>query len=101
MRGIHVNAKSGIFVWGGQVATLIYLSRQPHTHIYIRFFIIYTFFYLISYIYTHTKQQQKELSNFNQIMFGGDLTFNKIHFIVKFFKKIIFDTNYQILYLSK
>ena len=25
-------AEPGIFVWGGQVATLIYLSRQLHTH---------------------------------------------------------------------
>ena len=40
------------FVWEFQVATLIYLSRQPHIHIYIHFFIIYTLFYLISYIYT-------------------------------------------------
>mgnify|MGYP007054604674 CR=1 FL=1 len=53
------------FYLGGQVETLIYLSKQPHIHIHIRFFIIYTLFYLISYIYTHTKQQQKELNNFN------------------------------------
>ena len=28
----RAGAEPGIFVWGGQVATLIYLSRQPHTH---------------------------------------------------------------------
>ena len=50
-------AEPGIFVWGGQVAILIYLSRQPHILIYIRFFIVYTLFYLISYRHTHTKQQ--------------------------------------------
>ena len=57
----------GIFVWGSQVATLIYLSRQPsHTHIHKLFYYTHTLFYLISYIYTYTKQQQKEFSNFNQ-----------------------------------
>ena len=36
----HPGAEPGIFVWEGQVATLIYLSRQAsHTHIYIHFFI--------------------------------------------------------------
>ena len=29
---LSAGAEPGIFVWGGQVATLIYLSRQPHTH---------------------------------------------------------------------
>ena len=29
---LMAGAELGIFVWGGQVATLIYLSRQPHTH---------------------------------------------------------------------
>ena len=37
----------GIFVWGSQVATLIYLSRQTpiykYTHV---FFIIYTHFFI-------------------------------------------------------
>ena len=43
-----------IFVSEGQVAALIYLSRQPPTYTYIHtlFTIIYTLFYLISYIYT-------------------------------------------------
>ena len=70
-------AEPGIFFWRGQVAALIYLSRQPHTHIYTNvfffyyyiqmFFFIYythTFFYLISYIYTHTPKKKK-LSIFN------------------------------------
>ena len=48
----HTGAESENFVWGGQVATLIFLSRQPHIHIYIHCFIIFTLFYLISYIYT-------------------------------------------------
>ena len=28
----RAGAEPRIFVWGDQVATLIYLSRQPHTH---------------------------------------------------------------------
>ena len=74
-------AKPGIFIWRGQVATLIYLSKQPsHTYIYTHtcaFFIIYThthiytLFYLISYIHTPTQHQKKKkkkkgLSTFNQ-----------------------------------
>ena len=49
-----IGAEPGIFVWGGQVATLIYLSRQPHIHIYISFFYyIHTFLFDKLYIYTH------------------------------------------------
>ena len=40
--------------WGGQVATLIYLSRQPsHTHIHTLFYYIHTFLFDKLYIYTH------------------------------------------------
>ena len=30
--GIQAGVEPEIFVWRSQVATLIYLSRQPHTH---------------------------------------------------------------------
>ena len=82
-----VGVEPGIFVWRGQVAALIYLSRQPphtythtHTHTHTHLFLllyththtyIYTLFYLISYIYiyiyTHPAKKKKiELSIFNQ-----------------------------------
>ena len=70
-------AEPGIFVWRGQVAALIYLSRQPHTHIYTNvFFIYYThiFFYLISYIYTHTQKKKKNLVFSIIIMFDSNLS---------------------------
>ena len=73
-------AEPRIFVWEGQVATLIYLSRQAsHTHIFIYihmlFYYIYTLFYLISYIYTHTQPKKKKNLVFSiKIMFNGDLS---------------------------
>lgn len=60
-------AELGIFVWGVQVATLIYLSRQPHTHINTHaFFIIYTHFFLFDKLYIYTHPTKKELNIFNQ-----------------------------------
>ena len=66
-------AKPGIFIWRGQVATLIYLSKQPsHTYIYIhthaRFLLyththtyIHTFLFDKLYTYTHpTPKKEKE-----------------------------------------
>ena len=44
-------AEPGIFVWRGQVATLIYLSRQL-SHIYIHTRAL--FYYIYIHIYTHT-----------------------------------------------
>ena len=72
----EVGAKPEIFVLGGGVVALIYLSKQlPHTvtHIYTHthFFIIYThinmLFYLISYIYAHTQQTKKSIFNQNYV----------------------------------
>ena len=51
-RNPHTGVEPENFVWGGPSCNSIYLSRQPHIHIYIHFFIIYTLFYLIRYIYT-------------------------------------------------
>ena len=96
MRGVQQpGAESGIFVWRGQVAKLSYI--HTHTH----FFIIYTLFYFISYIYKHT-QQQKRTSHFQSKLYLM-LIFRKIKFIftifiMKFLKSFIFDTFYQILY---
>ena len=66
----------GIFVWRGQVAALIYLSRQPHTHIYTNVFFYYThtFFYLISYIYMHTQKKKKNLVFSITVMFDSNLS---------------------------
>ena len=61
-------AELGIFIWGGQVAALIYLSKQPHTYTYTHAFLLYTHFLfdkLYIYIYTHQKKKKK-LSIFNQ-----------------------------------
>ena len=62
----------GIFVWGGQVAILIYLSRQlSYTYIYTHVFLLYihtyihTFLFGKLYIYTHPKKKKK-ISIFNQ-----------------------------------
>ena len=65
IRGIDPGAELGIFIWGSQVAALIYLSKQPPTYTYTHAFLLYTyFFYLISYIYiythTHTHQKKKK-----------------------------------------
>ena len=48
----------GIFVWEGQVAALIYLSRQlpyTHTHTYIY---THTFLFDKLYIYTHPTKKR-------------------------------------------
>ena len=56
-----------IFVWGGQVATLIYLSRQlSHRHIHTLFYYIHNFLLDKLYIYTHQTTKKKEFCNFNQ-----------------------------------
>ena len=81
---LTLEAEPEIFIWGGQVATLIYLSKQPLTYTYTHvFFIIYIFFYLISYIYiyTHTPKKKKKSLIFSiKIMFDGNFSWNKIHF---------------------
>ena len=49
-----------IFIWRDQVATLIYLSKQPqHTHIYTHLLIIHTFLFDKLYIYTHPTKKKK------------------------------------------
>ena len=56
----HPGVKLGIFVWGDQVTTLIYLSRQPPTHIYT-----HTFLFDKLYLYTHPTKK-KVFNIFNQ-----------------------------------
>ena len=71
-----VGVEPGIFVWRGQVAALIYLSRQPphtythtHTHTCFYYYIhthththiyIHTFLFDNLYIYTHTQPKKKK-----------------------------------------
>ena len=57
---MFAGAEPEIFIRGGQVAALIYLSKQPPTYTYTHAFLLYTHFYLISYIYTHTKKKKKK-----------------------------------------
>ena len=96
-------AEPRIFVWEGQVATLIYLSRQAsHTHIYIytHVFLLYihTFLFDKLYIYTHPTKKKNYyfqsklclMAIFHKIKFKFSI------FIVKFLKKFILNTKYQI-----
>ena len=65
-----------IFVWKGQVAALIYLSKQPptpHTHIYTFVFLLYTHIFLFDKLYIHT-QKKKGLIFSVKIMFDGNLS---------------------------
>ena len=45
---------------GSSCSTNIFIKTTSHMHIYTCFFIIYTFFYLISYIYIHTPKKKKK-----------------------------------------
>ena len=82
---IYTHTMTELEIWGAQIATLIYISRQPppnthtHTHTYIYidthtcFFLIYRHtFYFISYIYIHTKKKSLVFSI--KIIFDGDLS---------------------------
>ena len=63
---LNAGAEPGIFIWGGQVATLIYLSKQPPTCTYTHAFLLYTHVFLFDklyiyiYIYTHTHTPKKK-----------------------------------------
>ena len=70
------------YLRGPSCSTNIFIKTTSHIHIYTCFFIIYTFFYLISYIYiyTHTPKKKKSLIFSIKIMFDGNFSWNKIHF---------------------
>ena len=70
------------YLRGPSCNTNIFIKTTSHIHIYTCFFIIYTFFYLISYIYiyTHTQKKKKSLIFSIKIMFDGNFSWNKIHF---------------------
>ena len=56
-------------------STNIFIKTTSHIHIYTCFFIIYTFFYLISYIYIYTHQKKKKSLVFSiKIMFDGNFS---------------------------
>ena len=44
--GGGAGAEPRIFIWGGQVAALIYLSKQPPTYTYTHAFLLYTHFFI-------------------------------------------------------
>ena len=74
----HKNVKksSGVrnFYLKGQIAALIYLSRQP-LHIYMdTLFITYTHFFIWLVICMHTPKKRKSLVFSNKIMFNGDFS---------------------------
>ena len=88
---------------GLSCSTNIFIKTTSHIHIYTCFFIIYTFFYLISYIYiyiyTHTQKKKSFVFSIKKLCLMA--IFHKIKFIftifiVKFLKNVIFDTNYLI-----
>ena len=104
---IHLNrGKAKNFCLGRlSCDTNIFIKTTPHTYIYIythtRFFIIYThtyiytLFYLISYIYAHTKK--KKYYYYFQSKLCLMAIFHKIKFIfsifiVKFLEKFILNT---------
>ena len=66
------------YLRGPSCSTNIFIKTTSHIHIYTCFFIIYTFFYLISYIYiyiyTHTKKKKKSLVFSIKIMFDGNFS---------------------------
>ena len=74
-----VGAEPKNFIWEGQIATLIYLSRQAlHTHIFMYthmlFYYIYTFFLFDKlYIYTHPTKKKNFVFSI-KIMFNDDLS---------------------------
>ena len=73
----EVLVKGGVrnFCLGGPSCnTNIFIKATPHTHIYTHFFIVYTIFYLMSYIYTHTKKKKKNLVFSIKIIFDGNLS---------------------------
>ena len=85
-------AEPRIFVWEGQVATLIYLSRQAsHTHIFIY---IHTFLFDKLYIYTHPTKKKKKTQYFQSklclMVIFHKIKFKFSIFIVKFLKKFHF-----------
>ena len=49
---LYAGAESGIFVWGPNCNFNIFIKTTP-TYTYTHTFLLYTLFYLISYIYTH------------------------------------------------
>ena len=42
----RAGAELEILIWGGQVAALIYLSKQPPTYTYTHAFLLYTHFFI-------------------------------------------------------
>ena len=63
------------YLRGPSCSTNIFIKTTSHIHIYTCFFIIYTFFYLISYIYIYTHTQKKKSLVFSiKIMFDGNFS---------------------------
>ena len=64
------------YLRGPSCSTNIFIKTTSHIHIYTCFFIIYTFFYLISYRYIYTpKKKKKENLVFSiKIMFDGNFS---------------------------
>ena len=75
--GLFRGGARNSYLRGLSCSTNIFIKTTSHIHIYTCFFIIYTFFYLISYIYTHTqkkKKKKKSLVFSIKIMFDGNFS---------------------------
>ena len=62
----HRCGARNFYLRGSSCSTNIFIKTTSQIHIYTCFFIIYTFFYLISFIYIYTHTKKKKLSIFNQ-----------------------------------
>ena len=62
------------YLRGPSCSTNIFIKTTSHIHIYTCFFIIYTFFYLISYIYIYTHKKKNSLVFSIKIMFDGNFS---------------------------
>ena len=63
---LHSRGGARNFCLGGQVAVLIYLSRQPPIYTYTHAFLLYTHTFLFDKLYIYIILKKKKLSIFNQ-----------------------------------
>ena len=82
----HQGRRQKFLFEGPSCSTDIFIKTTPHIHIYTHLFIIYTLFYLISYIYTHTQKKKKKVQYFQSKLCLMAI-FHKIKFIFFLFSQ--------------